>query len=83
MATGGVANAAAPSPTAAGDQLADIQRAHIVEVLRRERGNKARTARALGVNRRTLYRLLEKHGISLQDDANPVGSASGAVAGGA
>jgi transcriptional regulator with PAS, ATPase and Fis domain len=51
--------------TAAGENLADIQRAHIVEVLTRERGNKARTARALGVNRRSLYRLLEKYRIEL------------------
>jgi DNA-binding NtrC family response regulator len=48
-----------------GDQLADVQRAHIVEVLRRERGNKARTARALGVNRRSLYRLMEKYHIEM------------------
>ena len=46
-----------------GDQLAAIERAHIVEILRRERGNKARAARALGVNRRSLYRLLEKYQI--------------------
>jgi len=45
--------------------LADVQRTHILEVLKRERGNKARTARALGVNRRSLYRLLEKYGIEL------------------
>jgi DNA-binding NtrC family response regulator len=51
------------------DQLADVQRAHILEVLKRERGNKARTARALGVNRRSLYRLLDKYGIQLPDGA--------------
>jgi transcriptional regulator with PAS, ATPase and Fis domain len=45
------------------DHLASIQRAHIVDILARERGNKARTARALGVNRRSLYRLLEKYDI--------------------
>jgi DNA-binding NtrC family response regulator len=45
------------------DSLAAIQRAHVVEVLTRERGNKARAARALGVNRRSLYRLLEKYKI--------------------
>jgi transcriptional regulator with PAS, ATPase and Fis domain len=48
-----------------GEFLADIQRAHILDVLQRERGNKARTARALGLNRRSLYRLLEKYAIDL------------------
>lgn len=47
------------------DTLATVQRAHILEVLRREGGNKARTARALGVNRRSLYRLIEKFKIEL------------------
>ena len=47
------------------DTLAKVQRAHILEVLRREGGNKARTARALGVNRRSLYRLIEKFQIAL------------------
>jgi DNA-binding NtrC family response regulator len=45
------------------ESLAAIQRAHVVEVLARERGNKAKAARALGVNRRSLYRLLEKYNI--------------------
>jgi len=42
------------------DDLSAIQRAKIVEVLRRENGNKARAARALRIDRRKLYRLLEK-----------------------
>jgi DNA-binding NtrC family response regulator len=45
------------------DQLTEVQRSHVLEILQRERGNKARTARALGINRRSLYRLLEKYGI--------------------
>jgi DNA-binding NtrC family response regulator len=36
---------------------------HVLETYRRHSGNKARTARALGIGRRTLYRLLEKYGI--------------------
>jgi len=46
------------------DHLVTIERTHIVEVLSRERGNKARAARALGINRRSLYRLLDKYGIA-------------------
>src|SRR5262249_16009157 len=46
------------------DDLATIQRSKVVEVLRRESGNKSRAARALGVDRRKLYRLLEKYSIS-------------------
>ena len=43
------------------DHLADIERSHVLEVVTRERGNKARAAKALGINRRSLYRLLEKY----------------------
>jgi DNA-binding NtrC family response regulator len=46
------------------DDLASIQRSKIVEVLRRESGNKSKAARALGIDRRKLYRLLEKFSIS-------------------
>ena len=52
------------TPTeAVGDDLAEIERTHVLEVFNRERGNKSRTARALGINRRSLYRLLEKYQI--------------------
>ncbi|MCA9076786.1 MAG: sigma-54-dependent Fis family transcriptional regulator [Planctomycetaceae bacterium] len=37
-----------------------IERAHIIDVLHQEKGNKARAARALGIHRRKLYRLLER-----------------------
>ena len=45
------------------DKLEGIERAHVVDVLAREKGNKARAARALGINRRSFYRLLEKYGV--------------------
>jgi transcriptional regulator with PAS, ATPase and Fis domain len=46
------------------DDLSTIQRSKVVEVLRREAGNKSKAARALGVDRRKLYRLLEKYSIT-------------------
>jgi transcriptional regulator with PAS, ATPase and Fis domain len=46
------------------DDLSAIQRSKVVEVLRRESGNKSKAARALGVDRRKLYRLLEKYSIT-------------------
>ncbi|APZ91471.1 sigma-54-dependent transcriptional regulator [Fuerstiella marisgermanici] len=44
-------------------RLDDIEKAHIVEILEREEGNKARAARALGIHRRKLYRLLERYNL--------------------
>lgn len=41
--------------------LATITRAHVLAVLDQHGGNKARAARSLGINRRSLYRLLEKY----------------------
>jgi DNA-binding NtrC family response regulator len=49
------------------DELAALQRSHVLEILKRERGNKARAARALGVNRRSLYRMLDRYGIQSAD----------------
>ena len=43
--------------------LNSVNRRHVADTLSRCKGNKARTARALGVSRRTLYRLLEKYDI--------------------
>jgi DNA-binding NtrC family response regulator len=47
-------------PQSSGDRLDDIARDHVLRVLARENGNKARAARALGIHRRKLYRLLER-----------------------
>jgi DNA-binding NtrC family response regulator len=52
------------------DDLASIQRSKVVEVLRREAGNKSKSARALGIDRRKLYRLLEKYAIRDAELAN-------------
>lgn len=52
-----------PAPTLIDDDdtsLASIERAHVLDVLKSCHGNKARAARALGIHRRKLYRLLER-----------------------
>jgi len=44
----------------AGDTLDQVVRAHVQRVLRAHRGNRAAAARALGVDRSTLYRMLAR-----------------------
>ncbi len=59
-APGAMGQAASPI----GDDLATLQRQKIVEVLRRVSCNKSRAAKSLGIDRRKLYRLLEKYAIT-------------------
>jgi DNA-binding NtrC family response regulator len=59
------------SPTATGVRLSDaddgslstLERNHIVDVLKQTKGNKLLAAKILGVDRRALYRRLERYGI--------------------
>ena len=53
--------------TAPGVQLADIERAHVIRALQDAAGNKAKAARALGIHRRKLYRMIERHNIQQSD----------------
>ena len=68
-----------------GHNLHDAQRRHVLTVLREEKGNKAHAARALGISRRALYRLLEKYHIDAPHPAAgepPPGAAPSAAADG-
>ena len=57
------------------DDLATIERTKVVEVLRKLNGNKTRAAKALGIDRRKLYRLVEKYNI-VPSELTPLSSAS-------
>ncbi|HVT29926.1 MAG TPA: helix-turn-helix domain-containing protein, partial [Lacipirellulaceae bacterium] len=60
-----------PATVAASDvDLDTLTRDHVLETYRRHGNNKARTARALGIGRRTLYRLLEKYETASPDDGS-------------
>jgi DNA-binding NtrC family response regulator len=50
--------------------LQDVERDHIVEVLRQVNGNRMAAARLLGISRRALYRRLERHQIGDQPAAS-------------
>ena len=54
--------ASVPTPESPFD-LEALERRHVQEVLTRLKGNKLQAAKALGVSRRALYRLIDKHGL--------------------
>lgn len=49
-------------------ELSSLSKLHILEVLRRCQGNKAKAARALGIARRSLYRLLERFEVDSKEE---------------
>jgi DNA-binding NtrC family response regulator len=64
------AGGSAPAVPENTDDLDAIARSKVVEVMRRENGNKTRAARALKIERRKLYRLLEKYQIGVAGSPN-------------
>jgi DNA-binding NtrC family response regulator len=61
MLGAGAVSTATPFVAAAGTPLSSVARDHIQRTISAAGGNKSDAARKLGVSRRTLYRLLEKH----------------------
>jgi transcriptional regulator of acetoin/glycerol metabolism len=49
--------------------LEEVERRHLLRVLKEMKGNKVKTAKILGIDRRTLYRMAERFGIDLGEDA--------------
>jgi DNA-binding NtrC family response regulator len=57
------ASGTATPPPSLPERLGELERDHVLAILEREGGNKSRAAAALGLTRRSLYRLLEKYGL--------------------
>ena len=51
--------------------LEELEKRYLRHVLAEMRGNRSRAAEVLGIDRRTLYRMAERFGIELGDDATP------------
>jgi len=67
--------AGGPTPAEGPDDLERLERRHVEDVLRRHGGNKVQAAKALGVSRRSLYRLIDKYQLGeatgLDEDRGP------------
>lgn len=50
------------------NNLREIERRHVIEVLQRMKGNKVHAAKALGISRRALYRLIAKYQLEEKSD---------------
>ena len=52
---------------AEGDTLEAMERKHVAMILERSLGNRVQAAAALGIGRRTLYRLIDKYGLGKEN----------------
>jgi len=52
--------------------LDEVEKRHLMRVLRETGGNKARAAKILGIDRRTLYRMAERFGLEMGEEGESV-----------
>ena len=57
--------------------LDEVEKRHLVRVLKETAGNKVKAAKILGIDRRTLYRMAERFGIELGDEPGEPPSVGG------
>ncbi|HXF91218.1 MAG TPA: sigma-54 dependent transcriptional regulator [Nitrospiraceae bacterium] len=50
--------------------LDEVEKRHLIRVLKETKGNKVRAAKILGIDRRTLYRMAERFGIDLGEESD-------------
>jgi DNA-binding NtrC family response regulator len=50
------------------NHLRELERRHVAEMLKQHKGNKVHAAKALGISRRALYRLIEKYQLDVAAD---------------
>ena len=50
--------------------LEEVEKRHLIRVLKETKGNKVKAAKILGIDRRTLYRMAERFGLDLGEDAD-------------
>ena len=48
--------------------LEEVEKRHLIRVLRETKGNKVKAAKILGIDRRTLYRMAERFGLDLGEE---------------
>ncbi|TKB76207.1 MAG: two-component system response regulator, partial [Nitrospira sp.] len=48
--------------------LDEVEKRHLIRVLKETAGNKLKAAKILGIDRRTLYRMAERFGLDLGED---------------
>lgn len=71
--TGPLASTATEDPSRAGQDQAhltldEVEKRHLIRVLKETAGNKVKAAKILGIDRRTLYRMAERFGLDLGED---------------